>query len=246
MTRLYKTSTAFNGNAAKTITKGKGTLLLLLLTLLTLSCSHGTSKMSRADHKGSDKGLASWYGEKFHGKLTASGETYNMHSLTAAHRTLPLGTTLKVTNLGNGKSINVTVNDRGPFVRGRILDLSYEGARRLDFIDKGTTKVRIKVTGRDERYKKYIRVAKGVKGGEEVKRKERYIIQVASFRDFERAKRLKESLSWNYRSVYLEKKRIRKKTYYRVKLGAFKGLKKARLIGERLAHEGFDVLILKR
>ena len=90
-------------------------------------------------------GMASWYGSEFHGRPTASGEIYNMNDMTAAHNSLPLGSRVMVTNLENGKSIEVTINDRGPFVEGRIIDLSYGAAKRLDFIKEGTTDVKIDV-----------------------------------------------------------------------------------------------------
>ena len=90
-------------------------------------------------------GIASYYGKKFHKKLTANGETFNMYKVSAAHKTYPLGTKVKVTNLENGKSIKLFINDRGPFAKGRILDLSYKAARKLDFVNQGTTKVRIDV-----------------------------------------------------------------------------------------------------
>ena len=93
-------------------------------------------------------GLASWYGQKFHGRLTSTGERYDMHALTAAHRSLPLPTYVRVENLENGKKIVVRINDRGPFARGkhahkRIIDLSYSAARKLGMHHKGTAKVRI-------------------------------------------------------------------------------------------------------
>jgi rare lipoprotein A len=90
-------------------------------------------------------GMASWYGSYFQGKDTASGEPYNMYDLTAAHPTLPLGTMVKVTNLRNGRSIIVKVNDRGPVVPGRIIDLSYNAARALNFRNKGLAHVRLDV-----------------------------------------------------------------------------------------------------
>jgi len=90
-------------------------------------------------------GVSSWYGEDFHGKKTANGEIYNMYDLTAAHKTLPLGTTVRVTNLSNNRSVVVRINDRGPYVEGRILDLSYGAAEKLDFHNKGTAKVHIQV-----------------------------------------------------------------------------------------------------
>ncbi len=101
----------------------------------------------KSAHGYDEIGYASWYGSDFHGKRTATGETYNMHALTAAHKTLPLGTRVKVTNLENGRSAYLVVNDRGPFVRGRIIDLSYGAARKLGSVDKGIIKVRITAVG---------------------------------------------------------------------------------------------------
>jgi len=90
-------------------------------------------------------GTASWYGEYFVGRATASGEPYNMYDLTAAHRTLPLGTWVRVTNLHNGKRVYVRINDRGPIVPGRIIDLSYSAAQSLHFASKGLERVRLDV-----------------------------------------------------------------------------------------------------
>ncbi len=90
-----------------------------------------------------ERGVASWYGKKFHGRLTANRETYNMYAMSAAHRTLPLPTYVRVRNLGNGKSVIVRVNDRGPFAHNRIIDLSYAAAMRLDMIDSGTAEVEV-------------------------------------------------------------------------------------------------------
>ena len=90
-------------------------------------------------------GVASWYGPNFHGKLTANGEVFDQYGVTAAHKTLPLGTVARVTNLDNGKSIILRINDRGPYVGDRVLDCSYGAAKKLDFIIQGTTKVRIEI-----------------------------------------------------------------------------------------------------
>ena len=92
-----------------------------------------------------DEGVASWYGKKFHGRKTANGEIYDMYGMTAAHKTLPIPTFLRVTNLENSRVIIVRVNDRGPFHNNRILDLSYTAAKKLDFHKKGTARVRIEV-----------------------------------------------------------------------------------------------------
>ena len=97
------------------------------------------------NHPKTQIGIASYYGKKFHKKRTANGEIFNMYKVSAAHKSYPLGTKVRVTNLENGKSIKLIINDRGPFVKGRIIDLSYKAARKLDFVNQGTTKVRIDV-----------------------------------------------------------------------------------------------------
>jgi rare lipoprotein A len=91
------------------------------------------------------EGMASWYGYPHHGRLTASGRRFNMHELTAAHRTLPFGTRLRVTNLLNDRSVTVTITDRGPFVKPRVLDLSYAAAREIGMIGLGTAPVQLEV-----------------------------------------------------------------------------------------------------
>ena len=93
----------------------------------------------------SERGIASWYGTKFHGHRTSSGESYDMYRMSAAHKTLPLPTYARVTNLRNGKSVVVKINDRGPFVKGRISDVSYLAAQKLDFVQQGLAKVRVVV-----------------------------------------------------------------------------------------------------
>jgi rare lipoprotein A len=106
------------------------------------SAENTTLKRSKAEPKPYQVGTASWYGKQFHGKTTASGEDFDMFEFTAAHRKLPLGTFVKVTNLKNGKWIIVRVNDRGPYVGNRIMDLSYSAARMLNFRD-GVERIRI-------------------------------------------------------------------------------------------------------
>ncbi len=100
---------------------------------------------SSADYR--ERGMASWYGEAFHGRSTANGETYDMYALSAAHKTLPIPTWVEVTRLDNGQRIIVRINDRGPFVDGRIIDLSYAAARELDMVDAGTARVEVRALG---------------------------------------------------------------------------------------------------
>jgi rare lipoprotein A len=109
--------------------------IIVLIVLMTLSPVFASA----------ESGFASWYGGKFHGRITSSGEVFNTNDLTAAHRTLPFGTIVKVTNLDNGKSVQVKINDRGPFVRGRIIDLSRAAAIQLGMIDSGVAHVSLQI-----------------------------------------------------------------------------------------------------
>ena len=133
--------------------------ILLTVIFLLVSCGSSiaygdyvnTTGMSRKqiesikNHPKTQIGIASYYGKKFHKKRTANGEIFNMYKVSAAHKSYPLGTKVRVTNLENGKSLKLVINDRGPFVSGRIIDLSYKAARKLGFVNQGTVKVRIDV-----------------------------------------------------------------------------------------------------
>ena len=125
--------------------------LLAFLVLVLAACggkpAPSTSPRYVAGKKYEEVGVASWYGKKYQGRPTASGEIFKMNKLTAAHRTLPLGLTAKITNLDNGRSIKVRINDRGPFIDGRILDLSYGAAKKLGMVDAGLARVRIEIKG---------------------------------------------------------------------------------------------------
>jgi len=102
--------------------------ILLLLSLFVFGCCTSSPRSRKGE---AVIGIASYYGKKFHGRKTASGEIFDMYKLTAAHKTLPFGTRVLVTNIKNGRSVTVRINDRGPFMKGRIIDLSYEAARRI-------------------------------------------------------------------------------------------------------------------
>lgn len=120
--------------------------LVLLLFFLVVSCGGKTPKTVKSSHsQKSFTGVASWYGLKFHGRQTASGERFNMHAMTCAHKTLPFGTELQVTHLNGGQSVKVRVNDRGPFVRGRVIDLSYAAANKIGILGSGHGPVRVQV-----------------------------------------------------------------------------------------------------
>lgn len=145
-------------------------------------------------------GMASWYGRKFHGRLTSSGEPYDMFELTGAHRSLPIPTYVRVTNLDNRKSTIVRVNDRGPFHSDRIIDLSYAAAVKLEFAEHGTARVRVEAL-------------------EEVTH---FVLQAGAFRDIGAADRLKESLRRvTGQPAYVV--RVDNDALYRVRLGPIDG-----------------------
>ena len=132
---------------------------LMIISILSISCSNSpryrTGSLpekkgqiplaTKGKHAKVLYGVSSYYGEDFHGKLTANGEVYDMYGVTAAHKTLPLNTVARVTNMENDKSIILRINDRGPYVAGRILDCSYGAAKKLGFVIQGTTKVKIEI-----------------------------------------------------------------------------------------------------
>lgn len=128
-------------------------ILTVFLLLVFFGCTaaprygsgKSTPRKSKKRHAKVITGISSFYAEDFHGKLTANGEVYDMYGLTAAHKTLPLNTIIRVTNLENGKSLILRINDRGPYVKGRILDCSYGAALKLGFVGQGTAKVKIEV-----------------------------------------------------------------------------------------------------
>ena len=110
-----------------------------------VSNNKGTKKVDYKKYKKTYFGVSSWYGPNFHGKLTANGEVFDMYGVTAAHKKLPLNTVARVTNTDNGKSLILRINDRGPFVKGRILDCSMGAAKKLGFYKDGTANVKIEV-----------------------------------------------------------------------------------------------------
>lgn len=120
-------------------------LALVVVAASAIDCTGRKKAPTKAGKGYMEEGMASWYGRKFHMKKTSSGERFNMYKKTAAHRTLPFGTVVKVTNLENGKSVKVRINDRGPWKKGRIIDLSYAAAKKIGMVKSGVARVRIKV-----------------------------------------------------------------------------------------------------
>lgn len=155
-----------------------------------------------------------------------------MHQLTAAHPTLPLGTSVLVTNLKNERSVEVRVNDRGPFVAGRILDLSYAAARLLEAVGPGVVPVRIRVIA--------------LPGDGTPRAGGGYTVQVGSFSDRAKAEALRGEVARNGDSVSVNPRRVGGDTYYRVQVGSFPERGSARVAAERLAARGYPVLVVER
>jgi rare lipoprotein A len=158
-----------------------------------------------------ERGVASWYGSDFHGRRTSSGEPYDMNALTAAHKTLPLPTRARVTNLSNGRSIVVRINDRGPFRKDRLIDLSYAAARELGMIGPGTALVEVRAVP-DESNAGGTSVAVGPPG--------RLYVQVGAFSELVNAERLRQRLaSQGFGNVVIRYDAGGQPARYRVRLG---------------------------
>lgn len=164
-------------------------------------------------------GIASWYGPNFHGLKTANGETYNMNALTCAHKTLPMNTYVRITNKENGRVVTLRVNDRGPFVASRIVDLSRAGAKALGIIHAGTAKVHLEAVGVAGKPSRTVAQAMA---------EERLYIQVGSFTEYDNAKRLQQTLAANgYEHSRIARALLRGTRYWRVQVGAFRGMAQA-------------------
>jgi rare lipoprotein A len=216
-----------------------GRLLLTFFFCFTVACassrppsapSSGAAESSPVfPSEWSEEGIASWYGgdDGFEGKPTASGEIYDSSLLTAAHRELPLGTLIEVWSVDNGKSVRVRINDRGPFIKGRVIDLSRAAAGRLDMIGPGTGRVRLSV----------------LKPGTEpslVSPSGLWAIQIGSFADTVNARRQAEKARATGRSVSLEPYN----GLTRVKVGAYGSRDEAREVLAALEQQGFEGIVV--
>ena len=198
--------------------------LIICLLVLMSSCA----RIRHIPRGNIQTGLASWYGPDFHGKKTSSQEIFNMYDLTAAHTSLPFGTYVMVTNLENGKSVQVRINDRGPFVRGRIIDLSYAAARVLGMVGQGVVRVRVEVLNRIIHSKA----------------SPRFSVQVGAFISRKNAEVLKHQIQEKYQNVYISTFKTSNQVYYRVRVGA-KSLISAHEIARELLKQGFTVIVLE-
>jgi rare lipoprotein A len=176
-----------------------------------------------------EEGNASWYGVPFNGRRASNGEIYDMYKLTAAHRTLPFETMVRVTNLNNGKSTTVRITDRGPFVDNRIIDLSLAAAREIDSVGPGVVHVRVEV------------LTQGIDptGGF-------FTVQIGAFKDQGNAQRLRERLNLSYSPIFIQQYDSPDGTFYRVRVGKVSGEDAARQFGEQLrTREGVTPIVVR-
>lgn len=184
------------------------------------------------------RGTASWYGPNFHGKKTSSGEVYDMYERTAAHKTLPMNTLVKVTNLSNGKSTVVRINDRGPFVANRIIDLSYAAAKDISMVGRGTAPVEIEILGFDDNVKKLY------KPGKTQVVLSNYAVQIGAFRRYAGAKITSDKnamVDGRYKAV-VKKFIYQGEPIYRVWLTGFQSEAEARDFIEKSGYPGAFVI----
>lgn len=190
---------------------------IILILPLSYSCSIYSTRPTRPVEpvvtdpvaiKGQQSGIASWYGNEEHGKQTASGEVFNKHDHTAAHKTLPLGSLVRVVNLENGRDVIVKINDRGPFIAGRIIDLSYASAKSIDIIETGTAKVKIEVIS-------YPKSALGTFNPV-------FTVQVGSFKDRKKAYALKSDIGNKFDdAIRVITYKYNGSVFYRVRVGKY-------------------------
>lgn len=201
-----------------------------------------------------EEGIASWYGKKFHGRRTSSGEPYDMYKLTAAHRELPIPAYVRVTHLENGRSLVVRVNDRGPFARNRIIDLSYAAAQRLDMVETGTAPVRIELiradrqpataeadTGGGREPDGGVRpvAAQRLPGEVEDETGTRYFLQVGAFSERRNAERLKDNLDHaRFSDVRIDNSDGG--DFYRVRLGPMDSVEELDRVSRELQNHGMN------
>ncbi len=213
------------------------TWLIMLLAgclLLASACSTTSDKLAPETAAPLEKlepgfyqqGIASWYGPDFHGKATASGEIYDMNGLTAAHKRLPLGTKVLVTNLENQRQVELRINDRGPFVKNRVIDLSKSGARQLDMLRNGTAMVRIDI----------LELPPSISSS----KKHPFAIQFGAYKNKKTALELRDKIARRNEEVFVDEISRDDGTLYRVRLGWFNSREaahnEARRLGFSQAH----------
>lgn len=214
-----------------------GILLLLILFPVLFSCGRKStvrttpygdpsSEAPYVTEGHTQVGIASWYGIEEHNNYAASGEKFSKYAYTAAHKTLPLGTVVRVTNLENGRDVVVTINDRGPFVGDRIIDLSHAPAQTIDMVQKGIVKVKVEVMSTpSSRTGSYF--------------DPNYTVQVGSFRDRASAAQVKRKLDIEYQEVRVENIKVGSDDFYRVRVGRYSSERDAKKVASELRRRGY-------
>lgn len=200
-----------------------------------------------------EKGVASWYGKKFHGKRTSSGEKYDMYAMTAAHKTLPLPSYVKVENLKNGKSVTVRVNDRGPFLHNRLIDLSYAAATKLGVVDTGTGLVQVSSISRDNTLvtaeplppSQHSLQAEAIETGvpQKINAKKtndpRIFLQIGAFRQKQNAEDLQSRLhNSDMGNIFIQSEGVENSTIYRVRIGPLSNVTESDQLAEKARRYG--------
>ena len=185
-----------------------------------------SKKDGRAARGRTESGKASWYGPQFDGRLTANGEVFDMNKVSAAHKTLPFETKVLVENLSNGRELVVRINDRGPFIRGRIIDLSLGAARELDMVEAGVVPVRVTVLSSGAGLPQYTST-------------DFYRIQIGAFRDKKNARELKAELEHRYERVEIRSDG----RWHRVQIRRLRDRSEADKMVEKLLGEGYDAFL---
>ncbi len=210
----------------------------------------------KEDYNYSEVGMASWYGEDFHAKSTANGEKYDMNTLTAAHRTLPLPSIVKVTNLENGRSLVLRVNDRGPYAKERIIDISKRGAQLLGYQTKGITKVRVEIMEKESKALKAAMLGQKVPSGTTIpvmktsssqhnSTNTAFFVQAGSFSQKDLADNLCSRLS-NFGSSRVSEVFVSGATFYRVRLGPYSYEEEAEVTLNKIRNYGvYDAKIIR-
>jgi len=191
----------------------------------------GTSEAPQPGY--AETGYASWYGDPYHGRRAANGEIYDKNQLTAAHLTMPFETQVKVTNLENRRSVTVRITDRGPFVKGRIIDLSQEAARQIRMIGAGTALVRLEVLSSQGTSSQ----APSTAGS--------YAVQVGSFRDRAAAEQLQRSLQARYGGAFVEPFEGNGGLFYRVRVGPKPSAREAQSLAAQLGSEDLPGFVVR-
>ena len=231
-----------HADTAKSDPIGAGSLLrrattpCLFLLIVMFGCAVPPAKVRVTpppEGRLSQVGIASWYGPGFHGKATTSGAIYNQYEFTAAHQTLPLGTRVMVTNLETGSATEVTINDRGPFAKNRIIDLSYSAAEALNMIGPGTALVRVDVIDSPTPL-------------QAIRASLDYTLQLGSFSQLENAQQLRDRIANSFTDVSIAPLQSKDATYYRVQLGSFTNRADAEARARQVAQAGYSVIVMEK